>query len=288
MGICSDDGEFVHWGITPQSVQTSDNLQYILEDNKVLISGYLYPETHITIPSEIDGYSVTEITKLAFTLSPFEEIILPEGLEVIQYYAFTSSRHLKSIIIPSTVTAIGSNAFSSSDVLQFAYIPSSVSSMGEGVFLRNSHIIIMTERSSRPMGWDSTWNGNGTVYWDVSQYIVSDNLLLSIGDDNTARLLKYMGNESTIILPKTIDGYTLKMIETQAIRSGEAGLSVVIPESVDYINQQGIYFTNSDSKIFIEHESIPSTWDSQWFYRGTVYLKNSWELDSDGNPVQKD
>ena len=60
-----------------------------LDDGTVQITRYIGSDTTLTVPSEIDGYTVTEIG----------------------WYAFRDCRELETIILPESITSIGREAF---------------------------------------------------------------------------------------------------------------------------------------------------------------------------------
>lgn len=66
-----------------------------------------------TIPSSIDGKTVTKIGNTAFTRADFTKVILPDTLTAIGNFAFSSCPNLQSITIPASVTVIGTAPFSS-------------------------------------------------------------------------------------------------------------------------------------------------------------------------------
>lgn len=108
-----------------------------LTENTIAITDYKGYDTEVTIPSKIDGYTVTSVENFdttktkkitlpetvttigdsAFTIydnfsySVLEEIILPKNLKTIGDSAFRNCYSLKSIDIPESVTKIGSDTF---------------------------------------------------------------------------------------------------------------------------------------------------------------------------------
>ena len=63
-----------------------------------------------------------------------KEVVLPEGLEVIQNYTFGHCESLKSIKLPSTITEIGYEAFYSCYALSEINLPDGLESIGYGAF----------------------------------------------------------------------------------------------------------------------------------------------------------
>lgn len=76
------------------------------------ITEYTGEETDITIPSNINGKTVTEL-----------------GAEI-----FMNNMKLKRVTIPDTVTAIGNNAFNGCIYLQSVKLPGSLTKLGNGIF----------------------------------------------------------------------------------------------------------------------------------------------------------
>lgn len=111
------------------------NYIYEIKDGKVCIKACISQATAVEVPSEIDGYPVTEIgsyafsesggkriedvVKLDFTTSSIEfsiessieEIILPCTIERIGRYAFYNCRNLKRIQFYNTLKDLGAGAF---------------------------------------------------------------------------------------------------------------------------------------------------------------------------------
>jgi len=89
----------------------------------------------ITIPSTIDGYSVTSIGDYAFShCSSLTSITIPDSITNIGDHAFSHCSSLTSVTIPDSVTSIGNSAFYSCSSLTAITIPDSVTSIGNSAF----------------------------------------------------------------------------------------------------------------------------------------------------------
>lgn len=86
---------------------------YITENNEATITGYTGDDTHIVIPSAIDGYTVTKIAENAFSSKELKSVIITNGISRIDWFAFEGCTSLDSVTIPSSVTSIGYSAFAS-------------------------------------------------------------------------------------------------------------------------------------------------------------------------------
>lgn len=97
---------------------------YSISDGKAFIDGFTGKDEHIVIPSEIDGFKVYGISANAFENYSFKSVIISEGVEEIDWFAFYNCKNLISISIPSTIRKIGHSAFSGTSKSFTIYCPS--------------------------------------------------------------------------------------------------------------------------------------------------------------------
>jgi hypothetical protein len=278
-----DEFDFVHWGVHPNRIKVSDQLQYIKYNDHISISGYVYDSETITIPEEIEGLNVTKINGLAFILSPFTEIHLPDTLTEIGHLSFAVTYRIKDIIIPNSVQIISEYAFIDSE-LKFVYIPDSVIIVGIGAFEPTPTILV--EHAQKPTGWDTQWSASNTdAHWNVSDYVNEDGFA-AVVSNNLAKIINYHGDESIIVIPASLGGYTVNALGTKAIENQSNQLiKVVIPASVQYIEYHGIYsYYSSYIRIYSETSSRPTSWDSNFSYRSYTYYSPNWYYDQNGEP----
>lgn len=88
-----------------------------------------YKITEITFPE-----TVKELREYSIAYTNITSITLPEHLETIGLFAFSSCSKLQQIIIPKTVTKIGAKAFSECISLKNITIPKGITELDEGVF----------------------------------------------------------------------------------------------------------------------------------------------------------
>lgn len=84
---------------------------YSVENGKAIITGFTGNDEHMVIPSQIDGFDVWSIASNAFEKYSFKSVIISEGVEHIDWFAFYGCSNLTSITIPSSVKRIGYSAF---------------------------------------------------------------------------------------------------------------------------------------------------------------------------------
>lgn len=128
----------------------NDDFEYELLDNGTIeIQGYDGEDTSITVPSKIDGISVTSIGEDAFyCCDTLTTIKIPNGIKSIGSSAFSDCTSLESISIPKSVTSIGDFAFYNCSSLISIKIPEKIKCILEYTFSECSSLESVTISNS--------------------------------------------------------------------------------------------------------------------------------------------
>ena len=103
-------------------------IEVISEDEKTAkITGYNGTATDIEIPSEINGYTITEIGREAFFKNTnLKSLVLNEGLLRIESNAFALCYNMASVSFPDSLEFIDTDAFRFCEYLQEIHLPAKV------------------------------------------------------------------------------------------------------------------------------------------------------------------
>ena len=245
----------------------------------------------VTIPS-----SVTSIGEWAFyNCSSLTSITIPNGVTSIGSSAFYNCDSLTSIIIPDSVTAIGDHAFSNCSSLTSITIPDSVTTIGSSAFSSCNNLTIYCEVTSKPSGWDSSWNSYRPVVWDcLNAKRTEDGLVYHVyeNEDETKYIVidAYIGTATDVLIPDTINvdaeeikvttigdyafsnndtitsvtiGNNVTSIGSHAFYNCDSLTLITIPDSVTSIGSYA-FLGCSSLTIYCEAASKPSGWNSDW------------------------
>ena len=101
---------------TTQAVTTAapQVYRYRINDRKAIITGIVGSESNIIIPATIDGFEVYGVDEGAFANAKIKSVVISEGVEVIDWFAFSNCGELSSITLPKSIKQIGYGAFDGS------------------------------------------------------------------------------------------------------------------------------------------------------------------------------
>ena len=197
-----------------------------------------------------------------------------ENTKTIYDFAFELCSNLANIEIPSSVTSIGERAFNNCSSLKSVKISSSVTSIGNYAFGGcYGNLAIYCEAVNKPSGWSSTWNkksSNGyqfySVVWNFKAQGATESGLnwQLMADTNEITIISFSGTSTEVVIPSTIDGYSVTNIGSSAFSYCRSLTSIVIPNSVTSIGSYAFYYCDNLRTIYCEAASKPSGWSSGW------------------------
>lgn len=161
-------------------------------DGSANIVLYIGPSGVVTIPTNINGLTVTTIGYGAFAGRTLTSVTIPDSVTTIGGDAFEEDTSLTNVTIGNGITSIGTNAFSECRSLTSVTIPGSVTNIGSyafnlcysltGVYFQgnsptptnDSNVFGSAFAAADPAtiyylpgttGWGSTFDGRPTALW---------------------------------------------------------------------------------------------------------------------------
>lgn len=139
ISYCPDCGYKVNFNIsdfaTPEPTSNPDYTYKILSDGTASITKYTGTNTEVVIPSELEGYKVTEIGLKAFYDCTFlTGVVIPNSIISIDNSAFAYCTSLTNVTIPDSVTNIGSSVFYGCTALTSVILPKSATKIALKAF----------------------------------------------------------------------------------------------------------------------------------------------------------
>ena len=151
---------YAKWGLINKSIQGTFSYE-MLHDGTISIAAYSGSSsmTNLTIPSEIDGYTVSAISDYAFSDDKYLlKISIPDTVTRIGAYAFADSA-IREISGGSNVISLGEACFAGAAGLLQAFLPSGVTEIPDFCFSACASITELALSSSIVSVGDYAFNG---------------------------------------------------------------------------------------------------------------------------------
>lgn len=154
---------------TVYGLDEETGFKYSLSDKGVTLEKYTGTDTEVSIPSTINGKTVTNIGKWAFAFASnaknITSVTIPDTVVSIDEYAFNACTNLENVIIPNSVQTIGKRAFYGTAVKSVT-IPNHVKSIGNEAFSNCKNLeIVQIPNSVKTIGSNAF---NGTAIQTIS------------------------------------------------------------------------------------------------------------------------
>lgn len=196
---------------TPQ-LATAEDFEYEIRGSQAILWKYIGDKSAVILPSYIEDVPVEIVAAGAFQgCKHIENIVIPEGYELIGNMAFDGCDSLKGLTLPASMTVITNLFFPKSQGL--------VLKVREGSYAQSY---------AEEMRMDYEFYGE-PVPPVVLETATAEEFSYEVRVDRVI-LWTYSGNKKAIILPEMIEGYPVHQIAGYAFIQQYQLEQVVIPE----------------------------------------------------------
>lgn len=127
------------YDVTDNCFLSGDYLYILSEDGTAAIGHYFGSDTSLTIPSQMDEYTVTSIydglgTGVFSECTNLVSVIIPDSITEIGTATFYECPNLTNIVLPNNITKIGASAFKDCTSLTSIDLPDSITEIRTGAF----------------------------------------------------------------------------------------------------------------------------------------------------------
>lgn len=242
------------------TLETVDGVLFNKEHEYTLL---VYPhgraEENYSVPAgtRVIGESSFAETKSLFSIS------FPVGLTSIEYDAFRACSNLTSVVLPKSIMKIGSWAFAGCRALTTIFLPDSIAEIRddsfEGCDLLTSFSVVRdsyAEQWCASNGFACTYVEPETPKTDYEYYLQRDGSII---------ITRYVGTNSEVIVPETLDGYVVTAIAERAFQCCDFISTIILPNTITSIGDYAFAQCSSLESIILS-ENIISIGNSAFLY----------------------
>lgn len=225
-------------------VFSSGEWDYVENNAGITLTVYRGNETHLEIPSELDGKTVSQLGKDLFLNNmSLESVVIPDTVTQMGANLFNGCAALKDVVLPKKITSLPTGAFRYCISLEHITIPFTVTSIGAFAFsdcIQLQDIMLLSVTSVGESAFDNCMqlsdvivsgkliSVNGRAFRDTPWLDAQTDEFVFMGKDV---LVKYNGTAAEVEIP-----YGTTMI-SNAFEENYSVESVYIPETVTTIGQ---------------------------------------------------
>lgn len=200
-----------------------------LSTSTIAITDYNGYDTEVTVPSKIDGYTVTSVE--GFDTTKTKKITLPETVTTIGDSAFATYDNfsysvLEEVTLPRNLKNIGAGAFENCYFLTSIDIPESVTKIGNGAFYGCDNLKNISVKSDIDIG-NKAFGDRYNLIPAISKTYEDSQSDFFVWN---GWVFEYNGNSQNPAIPSGTVGIYDDVFAYSGITS------VTIPEGVKYIN----------------------------------------------------
>ncbi len=259
----------------PQSLENVDRLfEYC--DSLVNITTDMDGDRY----SSIDGnlYSKDGTVLIQYAIGKKSDTFeIPQHVTKIDQYAFYGSKYLVNVQMPEGLLEIGHAAFWECRSLVFVTIPSTVTSIVNSAFVNCTSLVELCNKSSiiLEVGVNIPSYIEHICSDESQSYLVNVNDYIFYDDGSKVYLIRYIGDETELVLPKYENDRQYEIFKCAFYRGNNNSItSVVISDSVIGIQDEAFWDASSIEKIVIFKSVKNIGWHSFFFCNNaTIYCE---------------
>lgn len=223
-----------NYKVVDGNVVSKDETVFVMYNKKYNAENFIVPK------------NIKKIDNCAFTDSPLENIILPNGITEIGESAFEYCYNLKNIILPNTIKSISTSAFSLCENLENINLPNCLERIESHIFENSGLINIDIPNSVK----------------EIDDYAFLEcNLEKILIPSSVTRLGEYCFCGCYNLKEVTLNN-GLKVIDTGAFSDCRSLENIKIPSTVEIINEEVFVDCSNLKKIYIAkgktYKNLPS------------------------------
>ena len=243
-----------------------------------VVTGTTKDDVNLTIPSNVDGNTMSKIEPNSFTeMAKLKKVIIPGSIKVIGAYSFASCPLLKEVVIEEGVEVIEDWAFISCSIDKIK-LPKSIKSVGKNAFLGNlCKFDVDEEMKAKDSNKTRAHTNNRAAVFPLALMEAKNNINSEIIESRS----RYVDSQLDLV---DTGGMTLQLLDVPFLfNHDEFMVAFFSKKEIDKISfeidsesktQIGLYAENDPDFLLIKINLMYGSTQLSSFYIKTPYLED--------------
>ncbi|MBR1676988.1 MAG: leucine-rich repeat protein [Clostridia bacterium] len=183
-----------------------------------------------------------------------DSVSLPQSLETVTEYSLGGITTEK-LVLPDSVKVIETSAFEVSRI-KYIYIRKMPDFIGDYAFCNLTGICtILTGASEADAAFSGDWSNGVPVIYSYDELLKNDDYIYKV-EENVVTLVRYIGNESEVEIPQTIDGKRVAIVKKDCFYSDLSEQTFILSHPVVFEDGAISVYRGGMRTLVLKYENL--------------------------------
>ena len=201
-----------------------------------------------SLPKMMVSFLIIVFCMICVSSSFAATVTLPKEIQSIEDETFMGDTSIDEVILPESIRAIGSQAFAYSSISS-VFLPSSIEYIGPDAFTGCDRLICRVLPGTYA---EKYCRANQVPYESITSN--PEDFEYEQINGIKARITRYIGNDSAIVIPDEIDGYRIAAITSNVFKRNNSLTEITLPQYLETIEDNQFDTCTGLTSVYVRNK----------------------------------